>query len=227
MAHAWMNVVYLSDAEYQERVAKFGEGVTNGVKPQRRPSSNSSSSRLDCIDLMETMAASRGLHRRFWHQKVDKPDYNPTVGDFPTTLQLRESAMNSRMVLRLATVAALAAGGAMVSAQGPASCPAPLSSVSAPASRPPTTAGSTIQTAHIHSLSATTTATGLQEVDIPIGPDNHFEPGDPDRGQPTHFLPNRNFGMFSITVPKATPATERSVVGTDTERRHRSAFRFT
>ncbi|MGE3957036.1 MAG: cytochrome c [Vicinamibacterales bacterium] len=33
MAHAWMNVVYLTDAEYQERVAKFGVGVTNGVKP--------------------------------------------------------------------------------------------------------------------------------------------------------------------------------------------------
>jgi hypothetical protein len=48
-----------------------------------------------------------------------------------------------------------------------------------------------------------------EEVDIPIGPDNHFEPGEPDRGQPTHFLPNRNFGMFSITVPKNTPPTER------------------
>jgi len=36
MAHAWMNVVYLSDAEYAERVAKFGEGVTNGVKPAER-----------------------------------------------------------------------------------------------------------------------------------------------------------------------------------------------
>jgi hypothetical protein len=35
MAHAWMNVVYLSDAEYQERIAKYGEGVTNGVAPQR------------------------------------------------------------------------------------------------------------------------------------------------------------------------------------------------
>ena len=32
---------------------------------------------------------------------------------------------------------------------------------------------------------------------MPIGPDNHFEPGEPDRGQPTHFLPNRNFGMFT------------------------------
>jgi len=47
------------------------------------------------------------------------------------------------------------------------------------------------------------------EVDIPIGPNNQFEPGNPDRGQPTHFLPNRNFGMFSITVPKSFPATER------------------
>ncbi len=36
MAHAWMNVVYLSDAEYKERVEKYGEGVTNGVKPTRQ-----------------------------------------------------------------------------------------------------------------------------------------------------------------------------------------------
>ena len=34
MAHAWMNVVYLTDEEYQERIAKYGVGVTNGVKPQ-------------------------------------------------------------------------------------------------------------------------------------------------------------------------------------------------
>jgi hypothetical protein len=36
MAHAWMNVVYLNDQEYQERVAKYGVGVTNGVKPAER-----------------------------------------------------------------------------------------------------------------------------------------------------------------------------------------------
>lgn len=48
-----------------------------------------------------------------------------------------------------------------------------------------------------------------ENIDIPIGPNNKFEPGDPDRGQPTHFLPNRNFGMFSITVPKSFGATER------------------
>ncbi len=48
-----------------------------------------------------------------------------------------------------------------------------------------------------------------ERVEVPIGPNNHFEPGDPDRGQPTYFLPNRNFGMFSITMPKDFPATER------------------
>ena len=46
-------------------------------------------------------------------------------------------------------------------------------------------------------------------IEIPIGPNNKFEPGDIDRGQPTNFLPNRNFGMFSITVPKNFGATER------------------
>ncbi len=47
------------------------------------------------------------------------------------------------------------------------------------------------------------------EVDIPVGPANHFEPGEPDRGQPTHFLPNRNFGMFTIKVPKNMAPTDR------------------
>ena len=42
----------------------------------------------------------------------------------------------------------------------------------------------------------------LQEFDIPIGPDNRFEPGDPDRGQPTHFYPRRNPFLFTITVAK-------------------------
>lgn len=36
---------------------------------------------------------------------------------------------------------------------------------------------------------------------VPIGPDNHIEPGDADRGQPTYFLPRRNHFAFRITVP--------------------------
>lgn len=43
-----------------------------------------------------------------------------------------------------------------------------------------------------------------ESVDVPIGPGNHFEPGEPDRGQPTHFRPNRSFGMFTVTVPKGS-----------------------
>lgn len=41
-----------------------------------------------------------------------------------------------------------------------------------------------------------------QTIDVPIGPNNRLEPGGPDRGQPTTFLPRRQYGVFSITVPK-------------------------
>ena len=41
-----------------------------------------------------------------------------------------------------------------------------------------------------------------QELDVPIGPNNRIEPGGPDMGQPTHFLPGRQWGMFSIPVPR-------------------------
>ena len=41
-----------------------------------------------------------------------------------------------------------------------------------------------------------------EEPDIPIGPDNNFSPGPPDRGQPTHFAVRRHKDIFSVTVPK-------------------------
>jgi mannose-6-phosphate isomerase-like protein (cupin superfamily) len=41
-----------------------------------------------------------------------------------------------------------------------------------------------------------------QELDIPIGPNNKIEPGGPDQGQPTHFLPRRGWGVFTVTLPK-------------------------
>ena len=40
-----------------------------------------------------------------------------------------------------------------------------------------------------------------EELDIPIGPNNRFEPGNPDRGQPAHFLARRQRGVFAVTVP--------------------------
>ena len=41
-----------------------------------------------------------------------------------------------------------------------------------------------------------------EEVDVPVGPDNSFEPGQADQGQPTHFLPRRNRFVFRVAVPK-------------------------
>jgi len=41
-----------------------------------------------------------------------------------------------------------------------------------------------------------------QELDVPIGLNNRIEPGGPDLGQPTHFLPGRQYGIFVVPVPK-------------------------
>src|SRR5262249_1492586 len=41
-----------------------------------------------------------------------------------------------------------------------------------------------------------------QVLDIPVGPNNHIDPGGPDQGQPTHFLPRRQWGVFTVVVPK-------------------------
>jgi hypothetical protein len=40
-----------------------------------------------------------------------------------------------------------------------------------------------------------------QELDIPIGPQNRMEPGGPDLGQPTHFMPGRGWGIFTVRAP--------------------------
>jgi hypothetical protein len=41
-----------------------------------------------------------------------------------------------------------------------------------------------------------------EELDIPVGPNNNIEPGGPDQGQPTHFLAQRQWGLFTVTVPE-------------------------
>ena len=41
-----------------------------------------------------------------------------------------------------------------------------------------------------------------EEPEIPIGPNNMFEPGDADQGQPTHFYNRRQEFIFKIKVPK-------------------------
>jgi hypothetical protein len=40
-----------------------------------------------------------------------------------------------------------------------------------------------------------------EEIDVPAGPENGFSPGNPDLGQPTHFLPRRNRFIFRVRVP--------------------------
>ena len=41
-----------------------------------------------------------------------------------------------------------------------------------------------------------------EELVIPPGPENKLEPGAPDRGQPTYFLPRRQSWIFRVQVPK-------------------------
>ena len=48
-------------------------------------------------------------------------------------------------------------------------------------------------------------------LDIPVGPDNVIEPGGPDQGQPTHFLPRRNRIVFRIHVPADFGETDEVV----------------
>jgi hypothetical protein len=41
-----------------------------------------------------------------------------------------------------------------------------------------------------------------EELAVPAGPDNMIEPGGPDRGQPTYFLPRRQGWIYRMRVPK-------------------------
>jgi len=50
-----------------------------------------------------------------------------------------------------------------------------------------------------------------QEIDVPIGQNNRIEPGGPDMGQPTHFLPGRQWGMFTVPAPKDFKPTDSYV----------------
>ena len=47
-----------------------------------------------------------------------------------------------------------------------------------------------------------------QRLHVSIGANNKFEPGTPDQGQPTYFLPRRNRDVFRVKVPKDFGAKE-------------------
>ena len=64
-----------------------------------------------------------------------------------------------------------------------------------------------------------------QKLDMPIGPNNRIEPGGPDLGQPTHFLPGRHTGMFIVTVPKEFTPAAAADLDAHRQRRRPTAFR--
>ena len=45
-------------------------------------------------------------------------------------------------------------------------------------------------------------------VRLPVGAENKIDPQPADQGQPTLFLPGRQFGVFAVPVPKDRPKTE-------------------
>ena len=50
-----------------------------------------------------------------------------------------------------------------------------------------------------------------EEIDVPIGPENTFDLGNGDQGQPTHFYPGRKWFVFKVVVPKDWPQGKRLV----------------
>ena len=46
---------------------------------------------------------------------------------------------------------------------------------------------------------------------VPVGAENNIEPGGPDLGQPTHFLPRRNRFVFRVPVPDDFGADDEMV----------------
>jgi hypothetical protein len=114
--------------------------------------------------------------------------------------------MNHKTALRTCALVAFVAGGALVSAQ-----------LQLP-SAPPKQFGASVTPAYegwfdnpdgTHNfLIGYYSRNTEQEVDIPIGPNNHFDPT-PDMGQPTHFLTRRRFGMFIVTMPKEFGKTQK------------------
>jgi hypothetical protein len=115
----------------------------------------------------------------------------------------RRSAVVAPLVIALAAGAVCAVAGQ----QGQGQTPSPF-----PLSHPIRERGSSLSGAYegwyrnpdgsISLLVGYFNRNTKQELDIPVGPNNRIEPGGPDQGQPTHFLPLRQWGVFTIKVPK-------------------------
>jgi hypothetical protein len=63
-----------------------------------------------------------------------------------------------------------------------------------------------------------------EELDVPAGPDNGFDQGGIDQGQPTHFLPRRNRFVFRVPVPAGFADKDELVWTLTTRGRTEKAF---
>jgi len=63
-----------------------------------------------------------------------------------------------------------------------------------------------------------------EELDVPVGPDNGFSPGNPDQGQPTHFMPRRNRFIFRVKVPNGFTEKDELVWTLTTHGRTEKAY---
>ncbi|MEO8678231.1 MAG: hypothetical protein ABI665_04245 [Vicinamibacterales bacterium] len=115
--------------------------------------------------------------------------------------------MTRILALRLFAAAALVAGGTVISAQTllPSSPPKGFGASVTPAFEGWFDNADGTHSFLIGYFNRNTAA----EPDVAIGTNNHFEPGNPDMGQPTHFLPGRRYGMFIYTVPKEFAPTQK------------------
>lgn len=123
--------------------------------------------------------------------------------------------MTQKNLVSLGALLALGIGGAIVSAQQAGQVPNTPVVPSAPtrqfgASISPAFEGWFDNPDGTHSfLIGYYNRNASSEIDIPIGPNNKFDGPNPDLGQPTHFLTRRRFGVFTVTVPKDFPKTEK------------------
>ena len=64
----------------------------------------------------------------------------------------------------------------------------------------------------------------VEELDVPIGPDNTFNIGSADQGQPTHFLPRRNRFVFRVPVPEGFKDTDELIWTLTTQGKTEKAY---
>jgi hypothetical protein len=63
-----------------------------------------------------------------------------------------------------------------------------------------------------------------EEIDVPVGPENSFNIGGADQGQPTHFLPRRNRFVFRVPVPAGFKDTDELTWTLTTQGKTEKAF---